>query len=328
MSQAINSAKGRAVEALLTHALRVCRLADQTSGSHTTDWLAMQPTFDQELKQTQDGRSFEVSTLFAAHVAQLRYLDAEWVATNVRRIFALDSETNFACAIAGLAYASVSRPEYQLLSGAGVIDRALASATRGRQTRERLLEYVLLAYLWGDETVDSARVATVVDPEREEDAEHSASFLWSLRREELSPEQVDRVLTLWERLVARSTAGGEAGKKLLRKLPMLAPFVNAEDARGMRLLAAVAPYVDMRTSFEFFGELDRLADECAETVGEVMRLALAAFTPSHDYKDHLQSVIRKLAKSGQVAAALEFANTLRHLSGMRELYSELVTGSP
>ena len=49
MTRALNTPKGRAVEALFSHALRVCRVADQSNGSHADQWNDLQPLFDSEL---------------------------------------------------------------------------------------------------------------------------------------------------------------------------------------------------------------------------------------------------------------------------------------
>jgi hypothetical protein len=43
MFTAINTPKGRAIEALFSHALRVCRVADQATGNHTDAWVQLQP---------------------------------------------------------------------------------------------------------------------------------------------------------------------------------------------------------------------------------------------------------------------------------------------
>ncbi len=65
MSTAINTPKGRAIEALFSHALRICRVADQTIGNHTPAWAKLQPIFDRELNACQNNNA-EFSTLCGA----------------------------------------------------------------------------------------------------------------------------------------------------------------------------------------------------------------------------------------------------------------------
>jgi hypothetical protein len=59
---AINTTKGKAIEALLDHALRLCRLSDKTKESHAKAWRELEPLFDAELAQCRDG-NFEFSAL-------------------------------------------------------------------------------------------------------------------------------------------------------------------------------------------------------------------------------------------------------------------------
>jgi len=49
MTQAINSEKGKAIEALINHTLRSCRVSDQVHGSHLEIWESLQPVFDREI---------------------------------------------------------------------------------------------------------------------------------------------------------------------------------------------------------------------------------------------------------------------------------------
>ena len=158
MTQAINTEKGKAVEALFSHALRTCRVADRDRNSHAEEWNVMRSVFDSELSKCR-GKNFEFSTLAGAYLANIEYLNAEWLRQNFERIFPADFPDNFFCAVAGLSYAPASRSIFQLLTSHGVLDRALTIDLRERSVRERLVERIALAYLWGDEQLDSPRFA-------------------------------------------------------------------------------------------------------------------------------------------------------------------------
>jgi hypothetical protein len=66
--QAINTAKGRILEALFSHALRACRASDKQVGSHEAAWNELQPLFARELTKTETGNC-EFSTLLEAYFA-------------------------------------------------------------------------------------------------------------------------------------------------------------------------------------------------------------------------------------------------------------------
>src|SRR6185312_13176470 len=77
MFQAINTPKGRVVEALFSHALRAARVSDSVEGNHVNRWKGLQPIFERELTACKD-RNFEFSTLCGAYLSQLQYLDQSW----------------------------------------------------------------------------------------------------------------------------------------------------------------------------------------------------------------------------------------------------------
>ena len=100
MNRAINSPKGKAIEALVDHALRVCRINDKETGSHTAAWSQMKPVFDAESAKCRN-TNFEFSTLAGAYIAHMHYIDRQWCEENLERIFPLDSPTNCRCALDG-----------------------------------------------------------------------------------------------------------------------------------------------------------------------------------------------------------------------------------
>ena len=114
MFQAINSPRGKAIEALFSHTLRVCRISDKERGEHTEAWNVIKPAFDAELEKCKD-TNYEFSTLAASYLVNIDYISRNWLRNSIDKIFPKDFPANFACAIDGLAYVSASRLIYQLL---------------------------------------------------------------------------------------------------------------------------------------------------------------------------------------------------------------------
>lgn len=324
MTQAVNTAKGRVVEALIDHGLRVCRLADAAHGGHREEWDEMKPTFDAELDKCGAG-NYEFSTLVGAYIVQLHYLDEEWVRANLGRLFPAREE-NFLCAIAGLAFASVTRPVYGLLAGAGVLERALRTDLNGGRTRQQAVEMIALAYLWGDEQLAGGTFGGMFEASRLEDLRQVAWFFWTVKEEDLTDEQIQRVLAFWDRTV-KWAEGRLDVEKLLGSLSMLAPFVTTVDERALRLLLAVAPFahIDHRADL-FVRELERLADDNSGPVVRVLAAFLEKYSPPFDFEGRMKSLLVKLAKHGEKLAALSLIQKVRELPGMRELYAEWVAG--
>lgn len=327
MTQAINSSKGKVIEALFSHALRACRLGDRTGGGHAAAWAEMKPVFDQEIALCKEA-NYEFSTLAANYIANLDYIDRSWLQTNIGSIFPREFLANFHCALEGLAYAPATRPIYSLLLDGGVLDFALRQELRGRHAREKLVERIALAFLWGEEELDGPRFSYLFDSGHIEDLEQATGFFWSVSNQELSQAQVERILAFWNRCVAWSQAVAEPPAKLLSKLGRLSCYIIGVEDRERDWLLAVAPYVHVGyNADDFIEELDRLVEVSPANICAVLGKVLETFAPTFDFQDRLKSLLVKLSKLGHSKEAISYANHLRHLPGMAQLFSELTEGS-
>lgn len=327
MTQAINSSKGKVIEALFSHALRACRLGDRTAGGHAAAWAEMKPVFDQEIARCKEA-NYEFSTLVANYFANLEYIDRRWLQTNIGSIFPREFLANFHCALEGLAYAPATRPIYSLLLDSGVLDFALRQELKGRHAREKLVERIALAFLWGDEELDGPRFSYLFESGRIEDLEQATGFFWSVSNQELSPAQVERILTFWNRCVVWSRAVAEPPVKVLSKLGRLSCYIKVVEDREMDWLLAVAPYVHVGyNADDFIEELDRLVEVSPANICVVLGRVLESFTPTFDFQDRLKSLLVKLSKLGKLQEAISYANQLRHLPGIPQLFTQMTEGS-
>ena len=327
MTQAINSSKGKVIEALFSHALRACRLGDRAGGGHAAAWAEMKPVFDQEIALCKEA-NYEFSTLAANYIANLDYIDRSWLQTNIGSIFPREFLANFHCALEGLAYAPATRPTYSLLLDGGVLDFALRQELKGRHAREKLVERIALAFLWGDEELDGPRFSYLFDSGHVDDLEEATGFFWSVSNQELSPVQVERILAFWNRCVVRSRAVAEPPAKLLSKLGRLSCYIKVVNDRERDWLLAVAPYVHVGyNADDFIEELDRLVEVNPANICVVLGKVLETFVPTFDFQDRLKSLLVKLSKLGHSKEAISYANHLRHLPGMAQLFTKLTEGS-
>lgn len=325
MTHALNTEKGHAVGAMYNHALRACRVADQTTQSHNVVWGTLQGTFDAELAKCRDG-NFEFSTLSASYISNLHYLNLDWLTASVGKIFpAREYPDNFKVAIGGLAYAGPNRPIYQLLAGHKVFAEALATKLEDKNGRERVIEWVGLAYLWNDEQLDSPIIQTIFAA-GVEDVETLAELFWQVRRDELTDVQIDRVLAFWERCLAWVKELGTSPEHFMARLSRLSPYIKKLDDRTRPLLMAVVPYVHTDYgSDEMVEELTRLVDTDPVGVASLLERMLESSAPTFDLDDKLKKLIERLADLGLRAEAIRCTEKVRRtLPGMLDLYKKLV----
>jgi hypothetical protein len=328
MMSALNTDKGHVIGALFNHALRACRVADQTTKTHESTWAELKDVFDTEIALCRN-ENFEFSTLAASYIANLDYMSRAWLAENVATLFpSRVYPNNFKVAIGGLAYANgVSRSLYLLLAKQDVFSDALATKLEDKNGRERVIEWVGLAYLWDDEQLESS-ILKMIFAAGVEDVETLVELFWQVRRDELSEKQVEKILAFWEHCLTWSERRGGSSDHFMARLSRLSPFISLLNERNARLLTAVVPYVHSDYgSDQMVGELSRLVDSNPAGVAELLERMLDASAPNFDLDDKLKHLIEKLANLGLRAEAIRCAEKVRRtLPGMLELYKRLIAG--
>ena len=328
MTRALNTEKGRAIGALYNHALRVCRVAKQNNQSLEQAWATLEPVFNAEIAKCRDA-NFEFSTLSASYIANLDFMSRDWLAANVKRLFPIEFPVNFKMALGGLAYARATPAIYRLLASNGILDIALTSNLEDKHSRERITEWICLAYLWGEETLDSALMAHIFTGGLNQ-LQNAAEFFWRVHGEKLKPEQIESVLAFWSKSLDWAKAQPEVPATFLSTLGRLAPYLTKLDERAKQLLLGVVPYVHTDYSTDHMVmELSRLVDTNPAATVELLDRMLDADTPNYDMDDKLKRLLEKLYVMGYQAEVLRCIEKLRKtLPGMIEFYKKLGSELP
>lgn len=326
VTQAINSAKGKAIEALFIHTLRECRVKDEEVEEHHTIWSEIRPVFEKELDKCK-GTNFEFSALAGNYLIYLDYISHEWLQENIQRIFPEKYTDNFLCALNGLVYERTSQPVYDMLAEAGILDRALHIELKGTHTKEGLLERIALAYLWGSESLTGPRFTYLFEAVRLDSLEIISNFFQSLDSRELEPEQVDRMTGFFNYTIDWSQSLNDPPAKLLSSLSMIICYIKSIDDEVLTRLKYVTPYLDDYNGSRYIEELERLTEHNLNEVCEIFRNLSVTYLPSYDHEDRLKLFIKKIAEydSDMKNVALHYADNLAKsdMPGMMELYREL-----
>jgi hypothetical protein len=324
MHTAINSPKGKAVEALFNHALRQCRVSDRAYGSHERSWSALQPIFVRELEKSK-GQNFEFSTLAASYLANVQYMSEAWLVESIRKLFPSEFPDNFYSAIGGLAYSEPTKVIYRLLVDAGVVDFALQHYEGEGRLKNRLIERIALAYLWGDEELQSPRFTWWFDNADMHALAAVSHFFWSVSKQQINDKQVERIMQFWHRCIEVARRGNSPSDQLLSSLSRLACYVRSVGTNEETLLTSVAPYAHIGHNADWFIEaLERLADDNPQAVSRLLNLLLNTHQPIFDFQDRLKSIARKFSENQMRDEALRLIDRLRRLRGMAELYDQLI----
>ena len=213
---------------------------------------------------------------------------------------------------------------YVMLRNAGVINAALPLDAKGRETRKMLIERIMLAYLWGEEQLDSPRITFLFDHGLVDDLQAAAWFLWSIRGETLPDDMVAKIVAFWDRCVTWAQAQPTPPDKFMGTLATLAWTLKDAEGRNGELLLAVAPYAgDDHGTHDFLKALRKLAEVSPSAVAAVVGAMLKTYAATYDYKGLLKSLLSRLAELGQRQLVLRYCEELRQVEGIPELFAQL-----
>jgi hypothetical protein len=329
MSRAVNSSKGKAVEAMFDHALRACRVSDRANGDHIAVWQEMKPVYDREIGACRND-NFEFSTLAGAYISHLHYISSDWFAENFRAIFPSEFPANCLSAIDGLAFAPPSAPVYAALADSGVLAWALRQEMKGEHARENLIQLVALNYLWGREELNSPQFSYLWEAHSVADLEVISKYFWTISNQPISDEQIERILLFWDRCVTWSQETETVPANLFSSLALLSSHLKTVGDRELTWLIAVAPHVSVDYNADrFIEDLERLANVSPGPICRVLGQLLDTYRPSFDFEDKLKKLLTKLAQHGETRLdALSYTERLVGLPGMIQLFAQLTSSSP
>jgi len=321
---AINTAKGKAIEALLDYALRSCRMSNKADKIHGVTWQELEPLFDKQIAACQNG-NFEFSALAGAYITNLYYMSETWVSVNFTKIFPIEFSANCWSALDGLVFAGRTMKIYAALASSGVLDWALRQDLTANRAREDLLQRVGLAYLWDQEPLDGPRYSYVFKMQRDNDLSHLVKYFWMVRSSAIEEKQKDRILLFWERCVTWAESLDFPPASLLSDLSRLACYLAEIDQRALICLLAVAPHAAVNYNADRLTEdLVRFAAVSPQATGKVLRALLKTYRPTYDFNDKLKHLIAQLADFPESRDdAIVCVECVRYLPGMIQLYSQL-----
>jgi antirestriction factor ArdC-like protein/zincin-like metallopeptidase len=321
---AINTSRGKAIETLVSFALRLARVTDRNDNTHEVAWRdVLQPMFDREVQRISSGNP-EFVVLFGQFAAHFQYLSADWTAANFTKVVDPKSVESLRLALSGMAYAPATKQLYALLSDTGTIDAGLVLRELRREAREKLLERITVAYLAGDEPLTGRRMGRLLEPIQVEDLDAIAGFLWQVNGQALEPQQIELTRQFWRTATKKAQSVNPAPDRLLATLSRLLCYLDKLDSNDRDLVILLAAHADAGHSGWFFlKELNRLVETNPSLAASAFLTYVETFRPFFDYEGILLSTTEKIIQSGEKEAAIKVTEALKGLPEFRELYSRI-----
>jgi len=327
VSHAINSPRGRTLEAFIHLALAMKR--EEAAGDRASDetWIAVGPVLDAELATSEAGLNTDFATMCGLYCANFHYLNADWTEGNFDRLFSLTNESAWRCAAQGFAYQNRLYPWlYERLNAGGHLRRMVFSEDLPDRVADRALQFLGLAYLEGIESLDGdGLLSELVVGLKVKELSALSWFFWTLRGQSEPTARTSRVLAFWVTVAERIRATGAVLPELQSALSQLAAFVDELTPATSAALLDAAPYAQVgHHGYMLVENLVRLASQYPKEVAAIFRSAMTGFLPDFRPEDVTGCVIR-LAEAGQVEEAEWICNAYAERGSplLKETYEAL-----
>lgn len=328
MTEAINTKKGHCLELLFSYALRKARLEEKIEKrGHPVAWSDVVVLFENELSKCKDS-NFEFSTLAGCYLPQLSYLNRVWLQTNLSHIFPISYKRNWLCAIQGMGYISAFYQEiYSLLKESGVLKKALETRIESKYARQKILQYISVAYLNNDESLDDneSLISKIFNDFNEHDLAEIIVFFWMQRDGDLDTEKKDKVIQFWVKCREIISGKEDQHKGLLSKLSRLTTFITELNEMTHPLVAQAAPYVakDYNTSW-FLEYMTKISISSPHATGDILKDSIGQWGPVFDDRE-LKVCLETLRDKGAIEQAREICNlkNVRHFRWIKDFYESL-----
>jgi hypothetical protein len=328
VTQAINTPRGRTLEAFINLALAMRR--EEVALNHVASqaWSAVGPIFESELVSSEQGENLEFATLAGMYCANLHYINSEWTESNFDRLFSLSNEASWRNAAQGFSYQRYLYDWlFKKLVAGGHLRKMVYQSDLPDQVANRALQFLGLAYLKDMTTIDDGGLLTELIVEiKVKELAHLCWFFWTLRDGEPS-NRAEKIIEFWLRAAAQIRHSGETFPELQSALSQLIAFVHELNQAIVDVLVEAAPHSQVsHHGYLLIEHLARLAPQYPKQVATIYKAALTGFLPDFDEKD-VVLCINRLADSGEIDEAEWICNAYANRGStlLKETYEELRT---
>jgi len=262
VSIAINSPRGRTIEALINMTLRSCRLADRdTNRDHSSAWSHFEPYYESELKRV-ERNEYEFATLVTNYLPNFLYMSSAWTMRNLDRIFDRSNEMAWRCAMQGYAYVGTVYEEiFKFLKQHGHFIHALDDEHLRDRTREQVVQNIGVAYKSNFEDLSDKKslISVLIDRGDHEELSQLIWLFWTMRSKEDNNLRA-KIVQLWRAILDRIDISSIESKRLASKLCQWAVFIDEVDDGNRDLLLRIAPYADFaHNSYELLKSIGAIS---------------------------------------------------------------------
>lgn len=297
LTQAINTTKGRAIEALIDYYLRYAKLAIASKKEKQNKKI--QSVFQKAIKKQDD--SLEYSVLIGQRMPLLYWIDKDLIVRNINSIFPKANPQHWNATMQGYLFGHKVYDElYKLVRKNNHYLKGIRDRFEDRAAQEHLIQHICIGYLRGFETLsgEGSLFNKLLQPWKENDIREIISFFWGCRDTE--EEKIkNQIIKFWGYCYKKlSNKKRKSDDKILSDLNLLAVFLKDLKGDKKNWLLQSIPYVEANYHSAFILEyLDVLAEVSPKEVCDVFMTMLYDTVPYYK-EENIKSIVDKLSAKG------------------------------
>jgi hypothetical protein len=308
VSIAINSPRGRCLEAYIKLALYQCKNVENNSSEFQSIWATYEPVFSNEMNRSAAKNEYEFITIVSMYIRNFLYLSNSWTKENLEKIFGEANSLQWLCAIQAYSYVGFLIPEiHHIFKAKNYYVSLLDDPNLSEAVKERYIEYICVAHIQKIEKLadDESLLGLLLNRKNDEELSKMIWFLWSIRDQDIDVTK-ELVFALWPKLVVLIGQQTSEKRPLASKLALWAEYIKELDVQSKPWLCEVAPFVnDDHNGMSFMEELARLSDTAAAVdVADIWKATLIKPFYVYDLKplDRLFKNLIAQGQEGEIAA--------------------------
>ena len=300
VSIAINSPRGRCLEAYINLALYQCRNHHASTNDHAQVWSNYELIFTNELCKADAIKEYEFATLVANYLPNFIYLSEKWTLDNLEAIFDKTNYLKWLCAIQGYSYTSTFVPQvYKLFKERGDFVEILDNEFLKDKIEDRYIQFLCIGYLRGEENIDDpdSLFSILLSRRNYRELNQIIWFIWTMR-DSGNMKVRELVYNLWPKLLDLTDGSTKEGRKLASRLCYWAVFVNEMDQTTREWLLNIASFAQEDYNGNILLEaLARLSVNYPFDVFEIWKAMLQTY--AYDYPDGaIKKIFKNLIEQG------------------------------
>lgn len=304
LSFSLNASNGKVLHGLMGYALRYGRLHSNMD----IKWEPEIKSFFTEQLERDNIYSLYVFNILGEYLSHIRFLDRQWIEENMDKIFPI--EQNILWQASFMSYMAsatmVYQKDYEYFRDNGHFEKALQFDWQDDHVREKVLQFIVIAYM---NDFDQETVFQVIQEKDLENNLNIIRFIWHLYRDN-PDEKRDFIYKLWDTIYdLYKDDETEDMQQIFSTLSKWFVFIDNINDTSIEWLKISAKFTEVNNNSYFVTEeLLRLVENNAGSVGKIyLEMLVNEVYPTYKEED-IVSIVTKLFELGEVDNAREICN--------------------